>query len=156
MRGGKKFHMVFHRVQFWGPCFFHCISFDLSPWPYCSERDRDRTGLTSAPRLPRPSQRAAAALGWALSAGLQRPGHPGFLRDQRRPLPGSPQHHHLGANGTRMWVFFLLRFYYCIISVILSTQVDYLQPKLLGILAFFNMQLLSSRAGEKDRKKLVS
>uniref|UniRef100_A0A667ZE05 Serine/threonine-protein kinase ATR n=1 Tax=Myripristis murdjan TaxID=586833 RepID=A0A667ZE05_9TELE len=32
---------------------------------------------------------------------------------------------------------------------------DYLQPKLLGILAFFNMQLLSSSAGEKDRKKLV-
>ncbi|KAM9356452.1 serine/threonine-protein kinase ATR isoform 2-T2 [Pholidichthys leucotaenia] len=32
---------------------------------------------------------------------------------------------------------------------------DYLQPKLLGILAFFNMQLLSSRAGEKDRKKLA-
>ncbi|KAM8833099.1 serine/threonine-protein kinase ATR [Synchiropus picturatus] len=32
---------------------------------------------------------------------------------------------------------------------------DYLQPKLLGILAFFNMQLLSSRPGEKDRKKLV-
>ncbi|XP_056151597.1 serine/threonine-protein kinase ATR [Lampris incognitus] len=30
---------------------------------------------------------------------------------------------------------------------------DYLQPKLLGILAFFNMQLLSSSAGEKDRKK---
>ncbi|XP_056281623.1 serine/threonine-protein kinase ATR isoform X2 [Pseudoliparis swirei] len=30
---------------------------------------------------------------------------------------------------------------------------DYLQPKLLGILAFFNMQLLSSGAGEKDRKK---
>lgn len=35
-------------------------------------------------------------------------------------------------------------------------QADYLQPKLLGILAFFNMQLLSSSAGEKDRKKLVS
>lgn len=34
-------------------------------------------------------------------------------------------------------------------------QADYLQPKLLGILAFFNMQLLSSSAGEKDRKKLV-
>ncbi|XP_068435941.1 serine/threonine-protein kinase ATR isoform X2 [Clinocottus analis] len=32
---------------------------------------------------------------------------------------------------------------------------DYLQPKLLGILAFFNMQLLSSGAGEKDRKKLA-
>ncbi|XP_076013772.1 serine/threonine-protein kinase ATR [Genypterus blacodes] len=32
---------------------------------------------------------------------------------------------------------------------------DYLQPKLLGILAFFNLQLLSSSAGEKDRKKLV-
>ncbi|XP_035466143.2 serine/threonine-protein kinase ATR [Scophthalmus maximus] len=32
---------------------------------------------------------------------------------------------------------------------------DYLQPKLLGILAFFNMQLLSSTAGEKDRKKLA-
>ncbi|CAJ1074374.1 serine/threonine-protein kinase ATR [Xyrichtys novacula] len=32
---------------------------------------------------------------------------------------------------------------------------DYLQPKLLGILAFFNMQLLSSSAGEKERKKLV-
>uniref|UniRef100_A0AAX7TJ54 Serine/threonine-protein kinase ATR n=1 Tax=Astatotilapia calliptera TaxID=8154 RepID=A0AAX7TJ54_ASTCA len=32
---------------------------------------------------------------------------------------------------------------------------DYLQPKLLGILAFFNMQLLSSSAGEKNRKKLV-
>ncbi|XP_028995716.2 LOW QUALITY PROTEIN: serine/threonine-protein kinase ATR [Betta splendens] len=32
---------------------------------------------------------------------------------------------------------------------------NYLQPKLLGILAFFNMQLLSSSAGEKDRKKLV-
>ncbi|XP_067098811.1 serine/threonine-protein kinase ATR [Osmerus mordax] len=32
---------------------------------------------------------------------------------------------------------------------------DYLQPKLLGILAFFNMQLLSSSAGEKDRKKMV-
>uniref|UniRef100_A0A7N8WRQ2 Serine/threonine-protein kinase ATR n=1 Tax=Mastacembelus armatus TaxID=205130 RepID=A0A7N8WRQ2_9TELE len=32
---------------------------------------------------------------------------------------------------------------------------DYLQPKLLGILAFFNMQLLSSSAGEKDRKKLA-
>lgn len=30
-----------------------------------------------------------------------------------------------------------------------------MQPKLLGILAFFNMQLLSSSAGEKDRKKLV-
>nr|XP_061780459.1 serine/threonine-protein kinase ATR-like [Nerophis lumbriciformis] len=30
---------------------------------------------------------------------------------------------------------------------------DYLQPKLLGILSFFNMQLLSSSAGEKDRKK---
>uniref|UniRef100_A0A667ZDZ5 Serine/threonine-protein kinase ATR n=1 Tax=Myripristis murdjan TaxID=586833 RepID=A0A667ZDZ5_9TELE len=36
-----------------------------------------------------------------------------------------------------------------------STKADYLQPKLLGILAFFNMQLLSSSAGEKDRKKLV-
>ncbi|XP_019728158.1 serine/threonine-protein kinase ATR isoform X2 [Hippocampus comes] len=34
-------------------------------------------------------------------------------------------------------------------------MVDYLQPKLLGILAFFNMQFLSSRAGEKDRKKLA-
>ncbi|XP_077477545.1 serine/threonine-protein kinase ATR [Stigmatopora argus] len=34
-------------------------------------------------------------------------------------------------------------------------MVDYLQPKLLGILAFFNMQLLSSSAGEKDRKKLA-
>uniref|UniRef100_A0A3B3YIZ0 Serine/threonine-protein kinase ATR n=1 Tax=Poecilia mexicana TaxID=48701 RepID=A0A3B3YIZ0_9TELE len=33
-------------------------------------------------------------------------------------------------------------------------QADYLQPKLLGILAFFNMQLLSSSAGEKDRKKM--
>ncbi|XP_030212900.1 serine/threonine-protein kinase ATR [Gadus morhua] len=32
---------------------------------------------------------------------------------------------------------------------------NYLQPKLLGILAFFNMQLLSSSAGEKDRKKLA-
>ncbi|KAF3845218.1 hypothetical protein F7725_008381, partial [Dissostichus mawsoni] len=32
---------------------------------------------------------------------------------------------------------------------------DYLQPKLLGILAFFNMQLLSSSAGEKERKKLT-
>ncbi|XP_068194787.1 serine/threonine-protein kinase ATR [Antennarius striatus] len=32
---------------------------------------------------------------------------------------------------------------------------DYLQPKLLGILAFFNMQLLSSSTGEKDRKKMV-
>lgn len=32
---------------------------------------------------------------------------------------------------------------------------DYLQPKLLGILAFFNMQLLSSSAAEKDRKKLA-
>ncbi|KAM9842902.1 serine/threonine-protein kinase ATR [Aulostomus maculatus] len=32
---------------------------------------------------------------------------------------------------------------------------DYLQPKLLGILAFFNMQLLSSSAGEKDQKKLA-
>ncbi|XP_041828514.1 serine/threonine-protein kinase ATR isoform X3 [Melanotaenia boesemani] len=32
---------------------------------------------------------------------------------------------------------------------------DYLQPKLLGILAFFNMQLLSSSVGEKDRKKLT-
>ncbi|XP_034530392.1 serine/threonine-protein kinase ATR [Notolabrus celidotus] len=32
---------------------------------------------------------------------------------------------------------------------------DYLQPKLLGILAFCNMQLLSSSAGEKDRKKLA-
>nr|XP_020472290.1 serine/threonine-protein kinase ATR isoform X1 [Monopterus albus] len=32
---------------------------------------------------------------------------------------------------------------------------DYLQPKLLGILAFFNMHLLSSSAGEKDRKKLA-
>lgn len=30
-----------------------------------------------------------------------------------------------------------------------------MQPKLLGILAFFNMQLLSSSAGEKDHKKLV-
>ncbi|KAK7904072.1 hypothetical protein WMY93_016679 [Mugilogobius chulae] len=34
-------------------------------------------------------------------------------------------------------------------------QADYLQPKLLGILAFFNMQLLSSSAGEKDRKKMA-
>ncbi|KAL2098334.1 hypothetical protein ACEWY4_007541 [Coilia grayii] len=32
---------------------------------------------------------------------------------------------------------------------------DYLQPKLLGILAFFNMQLLSSSTGEKDRKKMA-
>ncbi|XP_055785850.1 serine/threonine-protein kinase ATR isoform X2 [Salvelinus fontinalis] len=32
---------------------------------------------------------------------------------------------------------------------------DYLQPKLLGILAFFNMQLLSSSAGEKDGKKMA-
>uniref|UniRef100_A0AAV2JJ36 Serine/threonine-protein kinase ATR n=1 Tax=Knipowitschia caucasica TaxID=637954 RepID=A0AAV2JJ36_KNICA len=32
---------------------------------------------------------------------------------------------------------------------------NYLQPKLLGILAFFNMQLLSSSAGEKDRKKMA-
>ncbi|KAL1022226.1 hypothetical protein UPYG_G00023920 [Umbra pygmaea] len=32
---------------------------------------------------------------------------------------------------------------------------DYLQPKLLGILAFFNMQLLSSSAGEKERKKMA-
>lgn len=39
---------------------------------------------------------------------------------------------------------------------LLLLQADYLQPKLLGILAFFNMQLLSSSAGEKDRKKLVS
>lgn len=36
-----------------------------------------------------------------------------------------------------------------------ASQADYLQPKLLGILAFFNMQLLSSSAGEKDHKKLV-
>ena len=42
-----------------------------------------------------------------------------------------------------------------IILVSLSPQANYLQPKLLGILAFFNMQLLSSSAGEKDRKKLV-
>uniref|UniRef100_A0A8C9W212 Serine/threonine-protein kinase ATR n=1 Tax=Scleropages formosus TaxID=113540 RepID=A0A8C9W212_SCLFO len=33
---------------------------------------------------------------------------------------------------------------------------DYLQPKLLGILAFFNMQLLSSNVGEKDKKRMVS
>nr|XP_023680216.1 serine/threonine-protein kinase ATR isoform X1 [Paramormyrops kingsleyae] len=32
---------------------------------------------------------------------------------------------------------------------------DYLQPKLLGILAFFNMQLLSSSVGEKDKKKMA-
>uniref|UniRef100_A0AAY5KMV7 Serine/threonine-protein kinase ATR n=1 Tax=Esox lucius TaxID=8010 RepID=A0AAY5KMV7_ESOLU len=32
---------------------------------------------------------------------------------------------------------------------------DYLQPKLLGLLAFFNMQLLSSSAGEKERKKMA-
>ncbi|XP_063067093.1 serine/threonine-protein kinase ATR [Engraulis encrasicolus] len=32
---------------------------------------------------------------------------------------------------------------------------DYLQPKLLGILAFFNMQLMSSSTGEKDRKKMT-
>ncbi|XP_047467138.1 serine/threonine-protein kinase ATR [Mugil cephalus] len=32
---------------------------------------------------------------------------------------------------------------------------DYLQPKLLGILAFFNLQLLSSSVGEKDRKELA-
>uniref|UniRef100_A0A8C2HF54 Serine/threonine-protein kinase ATR n=1 Tax=Cyprinus carpio TaxID=7962 RepID=A0A8C2HF54_CYPCA len=32
---------------------------------------------------------------------------------------------------------------------------DYLQPKLLGILAFFNMQLLSSSAGEKEKKKMA-
>uniref|UniRef100_A0AAY4APV8 Serine/threonine-protein kinase ATR n=1 Tax=Denticeps clupeoides TaxID=299321 RepID=A0AAY4APV8_9TELE len=32
---------------------------------------------------------------------------------------------------------------------------DYLQPKLLGILAFFNMHLLSSSAGEKERKKMA-
>lgn len=41
-------------------------------------------------------------------------------------------------------------------SFLVVLQADYLQPKLLGILAFFNMQLLSSSAGEKDRKKLVS
>lgn len=35
-------------------------------------------------------------------------------------------------------------------------QADYLQPKLLGILAFFNMQLLSSSTGEKEKKKMVS
>lgn len=34
-------------------------------------------------------------------------------------------------------------------------KADYLQPKLLGILAFFNMQLLSSSAGEKEKKKMV-
>ncbi|XP_049596564.1 serine/threonine-protein kinase ATR [Syngnathus scovelli] len=34
-------------------------------------------------------------------------------------------------------------------------MVEYLQPKLLGILAFFNMQLLSSSVGEKSRKKLA-
>ncbi|KAJ8357162.1 hypothetical protein SKAU_G00199560 [Synaphobranchus kaupii] len=32
---------------------------------------------------------------------------------------------------------------------------DYLQPKLLGILAFFNMQLLSSSVVEKDKKKMA-
>ncbi|KAF7692277.1 serine/threonine-protein kinase ATR isoform X2 [Silurus meridionalis] len=32
---------------------------------------------------------------------------------------------------------------------------DYLQPKLLGILAFFNMQLLSSSTGEKEKKKMA-
>uniref|UniRef100_A0A8C9T6S1 Serine/threonine-protein kinase ATR n=1 Tax=Scleropages formosus TaxID=113540 RepID=A0A8C9T6S1_SCLFO len=32
---------------------------------------------------------------------------------------------------------------------------DYLQPKLLGILAFFNMQLLSSNVGEKDKKRMA-
>ncbi|TST47705.1 Serine/threonine-protein kinase ATR [Bagarius yarrelli] len=32
---------------------------------------------------------------------------------------------------------------------------DYLQPKLLGILAFFNMQLLSSSAGEKEKKMMA-
>ncbi|GAA6079294.1 serine/threonine-protein kinase ATR isoform X1, partial [Tachysurus ichikawai] len=32
---------------------------------------------------------------------------------------------------------------------------DYLQPKLLGILAFFNMQLLSSSAGEKEKKNMA-
>lgn len=37
----------------------------------------------------------------------------------------------------------------------MSVQADYLQPKLLGILAFFNMQLLSSSAGEKEKKKMV-
>jgi len=33
-----------------------------------------------------------------------------------------------------------------------SPQADYLQPKLLGILAFFNMQLLSSSVGIEDKK----
>ncbi|MGH0119838.1 UNVERIFIED_CONTAM: hypothetical protein FKN15_043271 [Acipenser sinensis] len=32
---------------------------------------------------------------------------------------------------------------------------DYLQPKLLGILAFFNMHLLSSSVGEKEKKKMA-
>ncbi|XP_041120696.1 serine/threonine-protein kinase ATR-like [Polyodon spathula] len=32
---------------------------------------------------------------------------------------------------------------------------DYLQPKLLGILAFFNMHLLSSSVGEKEKKQMA-
>lgn len=52
---------------------------------------------------------------------------------------------------------FLSHWLFVSVSVFLVVlQADYLQPKLLGILAFFNMQLLSSSAGEKDRKKLVS
>lgn len=42
------------------------------------------------------------------------------------------------------WGFLLIFF--------LSPQADYLQPKLLGILAFFNMQLLSSSVGIEDKK----
>lgn len=52
-------------------------------------------------------------------------------------------------------IFYMTLFFLTCRALVVVWQADYLQPKLLGILAFFNMQLLSSSAGEKDRKKLV-
>lgn len=46
---------------------------------------------------------------------------------------------------------FTFNFYFSSPSLSPS-QADYLQPKLLGILAFFNMQLLSSSVGIEDKK----
>lgn len=41
---------------------------------------------------------------------------------------------------------------FVVLTFFSSSQADYLQPKLLGILAFFNMQLLSSSVGIEDKK----
>lgn len=62
------------------------------------------------------------------------------------------------CSSLRVWsdVLMLEKKMKCFSLTSIVLQADYLQPKLLGILAFFNMQLLSSSAGEKEKKKMVS